>query len=125
MKNENFEAIYEKAWAAGVAAATAMTPTPMAVQMATGLTGGFDWNKPYDVVSDGVCGFAWVSFKGNTPFGRWAKKTGKARPGYPTGLQVWIGNYNQSMQKKEAHAEAMAAVLREAGITAYANSRLD
>lgn len=125
MKNENFEAIYEKAWAAGVAAATATVPTPMALQNA-GLTGAYDPNRAPDyVVMEGPCGFAWVQTPANTPFGRWLKKTGKARKGYPTGLTIWISNYNQSMMRKEAHAAAMASVLREAGINCYANSRMD
>lgn len=121
----NFQEIYDAAVAAGKAAAGAMVPRPMAVQSAVGFNDGFDWNRPYEVVNDGVCGFAWVSFAGNEPFGRWAKKAGIARKGYPKGLQIWISDYNQSMQRKEAHAYAMAEVLRGAGVIAYAGSRMD
>ena len=126
-RNIEFEQLFERANAAGREAANALTPRPMAVQMATGLTDGFDWNRPYDVVADGVCGFAWVKIRpANGAFGRWLKATGKVRyAAYGGGYDIWISDYNQSVQKKEAHAEAMAAVLREAGIKAYGQSRLD
>ncbi len=76
-------------------------------------------------IADGVCGFAWVKFPGNTPFGRWAKSQGIARPGYPKGLAISVRDYNQSLQKKETYANAFAKVLAEAGIDAYADSRID
>ena len=76
-------------------------------------------------VPDGVCGFAWISFKGNTAFGRALKKAGLARSHYPSGLCVWVGDYNQSMQKKEVYADAFARVLRDNGVDAYAGSRMD
>ena len=44
---------------------------------------------------------------------------------YQGGLIVWVTVGNQSMQKKEAYAQAMAKVLQEGGINAYADSRLD
>ena len=76
-------------------------------------------------MSDYPCGFAWVVIKGNTAFARWAKSMGLTRPAYPKGLQIRIGEYGQSMTKKEAHARAMAKVLRDAGIDARAESRMD
>jgi len=135
-----FAAIFEKAWAAGVAAATTKTPTPMHVQMATGLTDKFDFSKPFETVFEGACGFAWVNVYGASPAGRkdipfvkWlrymAAKTGDRRygrfAGYERCWQIWISDYNQSVERKEAHAGAMAAVLQEAGIKAYGGSRLD
>ncbi len=129
MKNQNaeFEALYAKAWQAGVKAVEEMAPpVPMIVGTPTTLFGtDIDYTKKTYFVADGVCGFAWVWIKGNTAFGRWAKKNGKAYGGYPTGLNLRIHAYNQSMQKKETHAYAMAEVLREAGITAYGQSRMD
>lgn len=76
-------------------------------------------------VADGVCGFAWIAFPGNTAFGRWAKKSGLARSHYPKGLSIWVHEFNQSMQKKEIYARAFAEVLRSNGISAYAGSRMD
>lgn len=122
----DFSAIVDEAEAAGNAAAARCVPTPMIVgSPSTPFGNDIDPNKPTYFVADGVCGFAWVSFAGNTSFGRWMKKTGKARDHYPKGLCVWVRDYNQSMQLKEAYAEAYAAVLRKHDIEAYAGSRMD
>jgi hypothetical protein len=78
-----------------------------------------------EVIADGVCGFAWISFKGTGPWAAWAKKNAGASKGYPKGLMIWISDYNQSMARKEAFADAAAEVLRANGIEAYAQSRMD
>jgi hypothetical protein len=122
----DYRALYEQADAAGKAAATAATPTPMVVGEETSpFSGQVDYAKPVYVVADGLCGFAWVQFAGNTGWGRWAKKTGVAKNAYGGGLQVWVSGYGQSVTRKEAYAQAFAGVLQEAGVTAYAGSRLD
>jgi len=122
----SFEALFDLAEAAGRQAADNATVVPMVVGTAKGLfDDSFDTTKPTYFVEGGVCGFAWVKFKGNTAFGRWAKKNGKARPAYGGGLQVWVSGYQQSMQRKAAYAQAFAGVLNEAGVTAYAESRMD
>ena len=114
----DFRALYEKAEAAGRAAAEAAVPTPMVVSEHTGKS----W-----YVGEGVCGFAWVKVRpGNSPFARWLRKTGKVRgAAYGGGVDIWISAYGQSMARKEAHARAMAKVLNEAGINGYADSRMD
>jgi hypothetical protein len=122
----NFSALVAKAEAAGAAAAAACVPVGMVVSEAdvmsgAPLPGGRSW-----YVADGVCGFAWISVRpANSSFGLWAKKAGIAKPAYGGGLQIWVSGYGQSMQKKEAYAEAYAKVLSEAGIKAYAGSRMD
>ena len=122
----DFAALFEAAEAAGREAADAAIPTPIVVGQETSpFSGQIDYAKPTYFVSEGLCGFAWVSFKGNTAFGRWAKKTGKARPAYGGGLQVWVFGFGQSVTRKEAYAQAFAGVLQAAGIAAYAGSRLD
>jgi hypothetical protein len=122
----NYEALHKLADDAGKLAAEALRPVPMIVGQAKSLFGNeIDPAKPSYFVADGVCGFAWVKFKGNTPWGRWAKKAGLARSSYPSGLQISVSAYNQSMQKKEAYAQAYAKVLRDNGVDAYADSRLD
>lgn len=122
----DFAAIHKQAHEAGHAAATGMTPTPMIVGTAIGLSDRIDPTKPTYFVDDGVCGFAWIAFKGNTAWGRWAKKQGLARSHYPSGLCIWVRDYNQSMQRKEAYANAYARVLQANGITdAYPGSRMD
>lgn len=126
MSATKYAALAKKADAAGLAAAAATTPTPMIVGEAKSLfTDEIDYTKPVYNVPSGVCGFAWVFIKGNTGFGRWAKKAGIARSGYPTGLNIRATVGGQSYEVKMAYAQAYAAVLQEAGITAYAEGRLD
>jgi hypothetical protein len=72
-----------------------------------------------------ICGFAWVSFAGNTAWGRWAKEFGLARKHYPKGLCIWISRYNQSYDFKMAYAKAYAETLRANGIDAHYDGRLD
>jgi hypothetical protein len=121
-----FQLLFAQADAAGKAAAESAVPAPMIVGEETApFNGVIDYTKPTYFVSEGLCGFAWVSFKGNTAFGRWAKKTGKATKAYGGGLQIWVSSYGQSVTRKEAYAQAFATVLRDAGIEAYAGSRLD
>jgi hypothetical protein len=115
-----FEKIHSQAHAAGMAALAAEVPQPMLVLGSRPGGAVQSW-----VVEGGPCGFAWVSFAGNIPFGRWAKKAGVASSGYPKGLQVWVGEGGQSMARKEAYASAYAMVLRQYGISAYAGSRMD
>lgn len=118
MANSRFPEIVAKAHAAGMEAGKGSKPVPMIV---TDTRSG----HVYEPVMDGVCGFAWVSFAGNTEFGRWAKKSKIASKNYPKGLMVWVGEFNQSMTRKEAYAHAYANVLRAFGIEAYAQSRMD
>lgn len=109
--------LYARADAAGKAAAAALTPKPMIVSDPR-------MRSTY-VVASGVCGFAWVTFAGNTPFGRWAKANKLAKPAYPKGLMIWVSDYGQSMERKEAYARAFAAQLRADGVMAYSDSRAD
>lgn len=124
-----YAAIAAAADAAGKAAAAAATPTPMIVGKAKAIFGpgadDIDFSQPVSYVAGGVCGFAWVALKGNSGFGRWAKREGIARPGYPSGLMIRANVGGQSYTLKMAYAQAYAAVLREHGITAYPQGRLD
>lgn len=118
----NFQAVYAKAVAAGMAAGNGMTPTPMVV---VGGVPGEQQKAWY--VSEGACGFAWVNVRpGTSSFAKWLRKSGYARPAYEGGMQIWVREFNQSMARKEAYATAMAEVFRnELGINAYAGSRMD
>ena len=117
MKSEfQYEHCFFQARAAGMAAAEACEVRPMIVR---------GYNGERHIVDGGPCGFAWVVVKGNTGFGRWLKKTGRASKAYGGGLQVWIGEHGQSMARKEAHAAAMAKVFQDSGIEAHARSRMD
>jgi hypothetical protein len=111
-----FQEIVDKAYKAGIEAGKNARPIPMYV---------IDQGIPIDRIDDGACGFAWIAFPGNTSFGKWAKKQGLARSHYPSGLCVWVSEFGQSVDRKEAFAGAYAKVLKENGIDAYAGSRLD
>lgn len=126
-RGEAFRAIWDAADKAGKAAAAAKVPVPMFVGTPTHPLGNdIDPTQPIYHVPDGVCGFAWVKWKGNTSWGRWTAKEGLARKSYEGGLSYWISDYGQSMERKEAYAYAFAAVLQENGIAdAYAASRMD
>ena len=84
-------------------------------------------------VEDGACGFAWVNIRPASKRGLrdcemvgYLKKNNKGSYSeYDKCWQVWIYEYNQSMQKKEAYADAVAEVLREYGIDANSGSRMD
>lgn len=115
MTDTEFEALFNRAMEAGFAAGASGEVKPM------GVTDG----KTVWIVSDGACGFAGVHVAGNIPFGRWLKKTKRAGQGYPTGLSIWISDHNQSMARKELHANKMAEMFRAAGIECYASSRMD
>lgn len=126
--NTSFEMLYEKAHAAGKAAAAAMTPTPMIVGDAKGIfSNEIDYSKPTYYVADGVCGFAWINIKPATSaFARWLKKKKLARRDeYYGGLTIWVSDYNQSMERKSAYAGAFTRVLNDNGIKAYSMSRMD
>ena len=136
-RDARFAALVARAEAAGHAAAAAAIPTPMVVVETDGLSdrptpGGRSW-----VVNEGPCGFAWIVVRpGGSSFARWAKANDEARrpdgSTYPAwsnhyygGLSRWVGEFGQSVTRKEAFATAYAEVLREAGINATSGSRLD
>lgn len=123
-----FPAIYQEANQAGIDAVSKLEVIPMIVSEADPISGRPTHGGKSWFVADGVCGFAWVSIRpGNCPFANWLKKSGKARTdSYSGGVQIWISDYNQSMQKKETYAAAFAAVIREKlGIHCYSGSRMD
>ena len=111
-----FQDIVEKAYKAGIEAGKNARPIPMYV---------IDQGIPIDRIDDGACGFAWIAFPGNTSFGKWAKKQGLARSHYPSGLCIWVSEFGQSVDRKDAFAGAYARVLKDNGIDAYSGSRLD
>jgi hypothetical protein len=122
-----FEAAYAEAYKAGCEAAAACTPTPMVVAERSNPLNDLSAVRQAWHVPEGVCGFAWVKIpKGNSSFARWLAKVSKARKSYYGGFEINIREYGQSMQRKEAHARAMAKVLNEKlGVEAYADSRMD
>lgn len=127
MNDQDFRKIYEEALQAGLEAGRNFKPTPMIVEEHKNM---LDDNSPVVkeyFIADGVCGFAWVRIKPATqPFARWLKKVGIVdSPDYYGGYSIWCHEFNQSMQRKEAWAGAVAEVLNRYGIRCHAQSRLD
>ena len=118
IQGAQFADLIERATAAGIDAGVKCAPIPMDV---IDRAGGQLWR-----IDDGACGFAWVTVKpANCAFANWAKRTGIMRPAYGGGVQYWVSEFGQSVDRKSAFAGAFADVLREAGINAFAGSRLD
>ena len=116
--------LYTQARAAGLAAAQAAQVTPMIIQQHKNM---LDDNSPVVkqyFVSDGVCGFASVIVR-NIKFANQLKKLGIGRKNYGTGWNISVQDFNQSLQRKESYAYAFAKVLRDAGIDATVDSRMD
>jgi hypothetical protein len=114
---QKFTDLVEKARDAGLIAGRDCRPIPMYV---------VDQGVPIDRIDDGACGFAWVTVKpANSSFAIWAKKNKLMRSAYGGGVQYWVSEFGQSVDRKAAFAGAFAKVLREAGINAVAGDRLD
>lgn len=124
---EAAEALYQQAHAAGMAALVAASPTPMVVGEADGLSERFKPGGQRWYVSEGACGFGWVVVHpGNSSFARRMKQLGHGAPEYGGGWTVkWVREGGQSVDRKHAYAQAFAAVLREAGVQAFGQSRMD
>jgi hypothetical protein len=76
------------------------------------------------------CGFAWVDVqveRTNSKLASLLKEIGFKKSWLPKTMQIWSpGQYpGQSMDVKEAGAQAYAEVLRKNGIDAYMGSRPD
>ena len=120
--------IYSEAHSAGMAAGHGCIPTPMVVGTPTTPLGDdIDYSKDTYYVADGLCGFAWINIKpARGKFVTWLKKAGIGRTdSYYGGYTVWVGEFGQSVTRKENYARAFAKVLGDNGITAYNMSRLD
>jgi hypothetical protein len=129
VQEDGFQMAWGAACIAGAAAAEAKVPKPMyVVERANPMDDSSPIVKAYEPIADGVCGFAWVNVRpGNSPFANWLKKEGKARKAYGGGVQIWVSAYNQSLEKKEAYANAMEKALEALvpGVKFYADSRMD
>lgn len=111
----DYQELFNKADKAGKEAAENHNPTPMhVVERENPLDDSSPIVKRYEPVADGVCGFAWVNFSpGTHGFCRWLKANTNARKAYYGGIELWIYDYNQSMEKKQAYATAFAKIINE------------
>lgn len=123
---QNWRELFDRAHAAGMAALKSHTPRPMTV---VGHTNPLDDSSPVREawhVSEGVCGFAWVVIHpGNCSFACWLRKNKIGHKHYYGGWEIWVSEGGQSMERKQAYAQAFAEVVKTAGIKAYTGSRMD
>lgn len=125
-KKAGFQDLWDRACAAGAAAAVACKPIPMVVQEHANMLDDKSPVKQQWVVEGGVCGFAWVVVTpGTSAFAHWLKAEGHASKHYYGGMCVWAKPSTQSMAVKEAWCHAFAEVLKAAGIKCYTGSRMD
>lgn len=107
-----YDRVLAEARAAGLAALQACVPTPMVVQ---GHSNCLDDSSPVvyqEVVSGGVCGFASVIISpGTSGFARYITKLGIAGKDYYGGTRIGIREGGQSLERKEAYANAFSDVL--------------
>jgi hypothetical protein len=116
-----------------LAGKAAMPPTMVVSQHASPMDDASPVVKEW-VVPEGPCGFAWVTIRpANSRAARVMAETfdgkfgGSAkRDSYAGGMMLWIHEFNQSMVRKAAYADAFATVLRDAGIAGVSSgSRMD
>jgi hypothetical protein len=123
---QDWQRVYDKARQAGIDAGTLALPTPMVVEQHSNMLNDKSPVVQSWTVSEGCCGFAYVTiFPGNCSFANWLKKNDLGCKAYQGGCQIWVHDFNQSMERKEKYAYAFAQVLTEHGIKAYAGSRMD
>ena len=121
------EKLLERAHLMGMDAGRRVGVTPMVVGTPTELMGNdINWDKTTYFVESGVCGFAGVVIKpARGKFVSYLKKLGKGHKHYYGGYYVSVREFNQSLTRKEAYAEAFAKVLGEEGMRCYVDSRMD
>jgi hypothetical protein len=120
------ESLYTQAHNAGNVAVTQTTVMPMIVTQAANPLDDSSAVVNAWVVNDGVCGFASVIIKpANSKFAKFLVANQLARKHYAGGVSMSVRDFNQSLTKKEAYAEGFAKVLRDNGINAWAESRMD
>jgi len=134
-EHQRWQILVRDAEDAGRAAGTFCLPPTMVVVGKDRNGHQQEWRVP-----EGPCGFAWVKFipeagGESRRFVNWA--TGKVKTKYPChfkadkaysgGFDYWIHDYNQSVTRKERHADAFAAALagKIPGLKVYGGSRLD
>ena len=122
----NEQTIFQQAKEQGLRAVQQAYVAPMIVQQRQNpLNDNSTLVREY-FVSDGVCGFASVIVKpANCKFAKYLVANGLGRKAYNGGVSMSVHDFNQSLQKKEAYADAFAKVLRDNGINAWSESRMD
>jgi hypothetical protein len=128
IKKATVEEVYREAYAAGLKAGHEVQVTPMVVGTETSpFSNVIDETKQTYFVEGGVCGFAWVKIRpARGKFVQFLKdKEIGSKDNYEGGYTIWCHEFGQSLTRKEAFVGAFAEVLRNYGIDAYGQSRID
>lgn len=113
--------IYRRAHESGEKAVYLCIPTPMTLSESA-------------PIFEGLCGFAWVTvLDARQGMAKWLKDNGIGRKSYKSGWDVpacpspikGINGDSQSIEPKQAYAEAFAKVLVDNGVECIVGSRLD
>lgn len=111
MRYTQYALDYAEAETAGIEAANHANIVPMVVSGMDANGNSMAWK-----VNGGVCGYAYVTLRpATTSFARWLVKEHGWRKAYEGGISLMVSDYNQSMGRKAAHAEAMAKSLKGKG----------
>ena len=128
IKKASVDEVYREAFEAGLKAGNEVQVTPMVVGTETSpFSNIIDETKQTYFVEGGVCGFAWVKIRpARGKFVQWLKEQNiGSKDNYEGGYTIWCHEFGQSLTRKEAFVQAFAKVLREYGIDAYGQSRID
>ena len=128
IKKASVDEVYREAFEAGLKAGNEVQVTPMIVGTETSpFSNIIDETKQTYFVEGGVCGFAWVKIRpARGKFVQFLKdKEIGSKDNYEGGYTIWCHEFGQSLTRKEAFVGAFAKVLREYGIDAYGQSRID
>ena len=128
IKKASVDEIYREAYAAGLKAGHEVQVTPMVVGTeTTPFSNIIDNTKQTYFIEGGVCGFAWVKIRpARGKFVQFLKdKDLGYQNSYEGGYDLSCREFGQSLTRKEAFVNAFAEVLRNYGIDAYGQSRID
>lgn len=118
--------IYKEAYAAGLKAGKEVGVPKFVVGTPTTPLGNDIDFKQKTYILEGLCGFAWINISpARGAFVTYLKSIKVGGKAYYGGYEIWVREFGQSVDRKEAFAGAFAEVLRSYGIPASAGSRLD
>jgi len=111
----NYSLIHEDCHAAGLAAGIKAETNAMIVGSPKSLLDNeIDYTKKTYLLDEGPCGYAWVTIRpGNSKLANAYKKLGLAKKAWNGGVDFWVSEFGQGVQRKEAYARAYAAKLQE------------
>ena len=109
--------LWARAERRGRDAGQAIAPSVMRIVQANPITGKPLPGAKVYVETEGPCGFAYVTIKpARGPLVSYMKKVSRGHRAYYGGWEVSVHAHGQSMERKAAHAKAMADYLTAEGV---------